>query len=98
MRNGKVRGSMKEIKRRVDHHLPRWLHSKILTAVDFIWQVKGDEEKTQARISAVADKLECEQMSWVLMLLTLPKLQTLIMKSDDAMEFIKKKNKERTIN
>jgi len=89
---------MKEIKRTVDHHLPKWLHSRILTAVDFIWQVKNDEEKTQARISAVADKLDGEQMSWVLMLLTLPKLQTIIMKSDDAMEFMKKKNEERTFH
>ena len=89
---------MKEIKRTVDNHLPRWLHSRILTAVDFIWQVKGDDEKTQARISAVAEKLDGEQMCWVMMLLTLPKLQTLIMKSDDAMEFMKKRNKERTIN
>ena len=89
---------MNEIKRTVDNHLPRWLHSKILTAVDFIWQVKGDEEKTQARISAVANKLDGEQMSWVMMLLTLPKLQTIIMNSDDAMEFIKKKNEERTIH
>ena len=89
---------MHEIKRRVDHHLPRWLHSRILTAVDFIWQVKGDDDKTQARISAVAEKLDGEQMTWVMMLLTLPKLQTLIMKSDDAMEFMKRKNKERTIN
>ena len=89
---------MNEIKRTVDNHLPKWLHSKILTAVDFIWQVKGDEEKTQARISAVADNLDGEQMSWVLMLLTLPKLQTIIMNSDDAMEFMKRKNKERTLH
>jgi len=89
---------MNEIKRTVDNHLPRWLHSKILTAVDFIWSVKGDEEKTQARISVVATKLDGEQMSWVMMLLTLPKLQTIIMNSDDAMEFIKKKNEERTLN
>jgi hypothetical protein len=66
--------------------------------VDFIWQVKDDDEKTQARISAVAETLDGEQMSWVMMLLTLPKLQTIIMNSDDAMEFIKKKNKERTIH
>ena len=42
---------MKEIRKTVDNHLPKWLHSRILTAVDFIWSVKGDEEKTQARIS-----------------------------------------------
>ena len=89
---------MHEIRKTVDNHLPKWLHSRILTAVDFIWTVKNDEEKTQARISAVAEKLDGEQMSWVMMLLTLPKLQTLIMKSDDAMEFMKKRNKERTIH
>jgi len=89
---------MKEIRKTVDNHLPKWLHSRILTAVDFIWQVKNDEEKTQARISAVAEKLDGEQMTWVMMLLTLPKLQTIIMKSDDAMEFVKKKNEERTFH
>jgi len=89
---------MNEIKRTVDNHLPRWLHSKILTAVDFIWAVKNDDDKTQARISAVAETLDGEQMSWVMMLLTLPKLQTIIMNSDDAMEFMKRKNKERTIH
>ena len=50
------------------------------------------------RVAAVADNLDGEQMTWVMMLLTLPKLQTLIMKSDDAMEFMKKRNKERTIH
>ena len=94
---------MNEIKRTVDNHLPKWLHSRILTAVDFIWQVKGNEEKTMQRVAAVADNLDGEQMTWVMMLLTLPKLQTIIMKSDDAMEFMKrkwaaKKNKERTIH
>ena len=89
---------MREIRKTVDNHLPKWLHSRILTAVDFIWQVKGDDEKTQARISAVAEKLDGEQMSWVMMLLTLPKLQTIIMNSDDAMEFMKRKNKERTLH
>ena len=89
---------MNEIKKRVDNHLPKWLHSRILTAVDFIWAVKDDDDKTQARISAVAETLDGEQMSWVMMLLTLPKLQTIIMNSDDAMEFIKKKNEERTVH
>ena len=89
---------MNEIRKTVDNHLPKWLHSRILTAVDFIWQVKGNEEKTMQRVAAVADNLDGEQMTWVMMLLTLPKLQTLIMKSDDAMEFMKKRNKERTIH
>ena len=89
---------MKVIKRTVDDRLPKWLHSKILSAVDFIWQVKDDDEKTMQRVAMVADKLDGEQMTWVMMLLTLPKLQTLIMKSDDAMEFMKKKKEERTIH
>ena len=89
---------MKEIKRTVDNHLPRWLHSRILTAVDFIWQVKGDDEKTQARISAVAEKLDGEQMCWVMMLLTLPKLNKIIMRGEEYKDFTEKKNAERTIN
>jgi len=89
---------MKEIKRTVDDRLPKWLHSNILSAVDFIWQAKDDDKKTMQRVAMVADKLDGEQMTWVMMLLTLPKLQTLIMKSDDAMEFMKKKKEERTIH
>ena len=89
---------MKEIKRTVDDRLPKWLHSNILSAVDFIWQAKDDDKKTMQRVAMVADKLDGEQMTWVMMLLTLPKLQAIIMKSDDAMEFMKKKNEERTIH
>ena len=89
---------MNEIRKTVDNHLPKWLHSRILTAVDFIWQVKGNEEKTMQRVAAVAETLDGEQMCWVMMLLTLPKLQTIIMNSEDAMEFMKKKNEERTVH
>ena len=89
---------MNEIKRRVDHHLPKWLHSKILTAVDFIWQVKGDDEKTNARVSAVAETLDGEQMCWVMMLLTLPKLNKIIMESDGLKDFTEKKKAERTLH
>ena len=89
---------MNEIRKTVDNHLPKWLHSKILTAVDFIWSVKGDEEKTQARISAVAEKLDGEQMSWVMMLLTLPKLNKILMRSDELKDFTEKKKAERTIH
>ena len=87
---------MKE-ERNVDERLPKWLNSKILSAVDFIWQVKGDDELTMKRINVVTQKFSPEEMSWVMMLLTLPKLQTLIMKSEDAMEFIRQRNKARTL-
>ena len=86
------------IKRIVDDNLPRWLHSKILTAVDFIWQVKDDDDKTQARISAVADKLDGEEMCWVMMLLTLPKLNKILLKSDGLKDFTEKKKAERTLH
>jgi hypothetical protein len=89
---------MNEIKRTVDNHLPKWLHSKILTAVDFIWQVKGDDDKTQARISAVAEKLDGEQMTWVMMLLTLPKLNAIIMKGEEYKDFVDMKKAERTVH
>ena len=89
---------MSEIRKTVDNHLPRWLHSRILTAVDFIWQVKGDDEKTQARISAVAEKLDGEQMCWVMMLLTLPKLNKIIMRGEEFKDFTEMRKAERTIN
>ena len=89
---------MKEIKRRVDNHLPKWLHSKILTAVDFIWSVKNDEEKTMQRMNAVASKISEEEMTWVMMLLTLPKLQTIIMKGEEYKDFTEMKKAERTVH
>ena len=89
---------MNEVKKTVDHHLPKWLHSKILTAVDFIWQVKDDDDKTMQRISAVANKLDGEQMTWVMMLLTLPKLNKILMRSDELKDFTEKKKAERTLH
>ena len=89
---------MNEIKKRVDNHLPKWLHSKILTAVDFIWAVKNDDDKTRARISAVAEKLDGEEMCWVMMLLTLPKLNKILMRSDELKDFTEMKTAERTIH
>jgi len=87
---------MKEIRRTVDDHLPKWLNSKMLSAVGFIWKVKGDDEETQTRISAVANKLDGEEMCWVMMLLTLPKINDVIMNSDEAKEFKAMKQTERT--
>jgi len=86
------------IKRIVDDNLPKWLHSKILTAVDFIWQVKDDDDKTQARVSAVAEKLDGEEMCWVMMLLTLPKLNKILMRSDELKDFTRMKKAERTLH
>ena len=89
---------MKEIRRTVDDHLPKWLNSKMLSAVGFIWKVKGDDEETQARISAVANTLDGEQMCWVMMLLTLPKLNKIIMRGEEYKDFTEKKKAERTVH
>jgi len=86
---------MKEIKRTVDDHLPKWLSSKMLSAVDFIWRVKGDDEETARRINAVAKVLDGEQMCWVMMLLTLPKLNAMIMQGEEYKKFA---DMRRTIN
>ena len=34
---------MKDNERKVDDCLPPWLNSKILSAVDFVWQVRVDD-------------------------------------------------------
>ena len=80
----------KQIKRTVDDRLPKWLHSKFLSAVDYIWQGKqqGMDESVK-RIKEVDDSghFTNEEMSWVMMLLTLPKLQKIIDSSDDFNNF-----------
>ncbi len=80
----------KQIKRTVDDRLPKWLHSKFLSAVDFIWQGKQmSMEESVRRIKAVDDSgsVTDEEMSWVMMLLVIPKLQDIIESSDDWKKF-----------
>ena len=80
----------KQIKRTVDDRLPKWLHSKFLSAVDYIWQGKQESmEESVRRIKEVDDsgQFTNEEMSWVMMLITLPKLQEIIESSDDWKNF-----------
>ena len=79
----------KIIKRTVDEHLHKWLHSRFLSAVNFIWEVKGDNEESIRRVHAVdnSGQFTAEEMSWIMMLLTIPKLQTIIESSDDWKKF-----------
>ena len=80
----------KEIRRTVDDRLPEWLHSKFLSAVDYIWQGKKESmEESLRRIQAVDEsgQFTNEEMSWVMMLITLPKLQKIIESSDDFNSF-----------
>ena len=88
---------MKE--RKVDECLPPWLNSKILSAVDFVWQVRVDDnmgEESKRRIKSLSKQLDMEEMCWVMMLLTLPKINDIIMDSNEAREFIATRKAERT--
>ena len=75
-------------KRTVDDRLPKWLHSKNLSAVDFIWQGKQESmEESLKRVQAVDEHLTDEEMNWVMMLLILPKIKDIIKTSDDYEDF-----------
>ena len=82
---------MKKIERRtVDDHLPKWLHSRFLSAVDYIWQVKDKgKEETIKRVDNVwaSGQFTDEEMSWIMLLLIIPKAHHLIKNSDEWREF-----------
>ena len=91
---------MKE--RKVDDRLPKWLSSKILSAVDYVWQVRDEDdiqgEESKRRIKSLAKQLDMEEMCWVMMLLTLPKINDIVMDSNEAREFIATRKLERTVH
>ncbi len=80
---------MKTEKRTVDDRLPKWLHSKFLSAIDYIWQAQGNTEESIRRVEDVTNSghFTDEEMSWVMMLLVIPKLRTMIETSDEWREF-----------
>jgi len=89
---------MKEIRRTVDDHLPKWLHSKFLSAIHYIWEVRGqDKEETIKRVDDVANsgQFTDEEMSWIMLMLIIPKAHILIKNSDEWRNF--QAMKERTI-
>ena len=78
----------KEERRTVDDRLPKWLHSKILSAVDFIWQGKQmSMEESLERVKQVDEHLTDEEFEWVMMLLILPKIKDMVRTSDDFKDF-----------
>ena len=83
-------------KRTVDDRLPKWLHSKILSAVDFIYQGRKESmEESLKRVQAVDEHLTDEEMNWVMMLLILPKIKDMIKTSDDYKDFSQMKKATR---
>ena len=81
---------MKEIRRTVDDHLPKWLHSRFLSAINYIWQVRGQpKEETIKRVDDVANsgQFTDEEMSWIMLMLIIPKAHLMIKNSDDWRNF-----------
>ncbi len=93
---------MKENERKVDDRLQKWLSSKILSAVDYVRQIRNEGDiqgvESKRRIKSLSKQLDMEEMCWVLMLLTLPKINDIIMDSKEAQEFKAMKQAERTLH
>ena len=80
---------MKPQKRTVDDRLPKWLHSKFLSAVDYVWQAKGNNEESIRRVDNLMNSghFTDEEMSWIMLLLILPKANEMIKNSDEWRNF-----------
>ena len=91
---------MKDNERKVDDRLPKWLSSRILSAVDYVWQVRDEDdgEESKRRIKSLSKQLDMEEMCWVMMLLTLPKINDIVMDSVEAQEFKAMKRAERILH
>ena len=88
-------------KRTVDDHLPKWLHSKFLSAVHYIWEVKNEEkELTLQRDDQVwaSGQFTDEEMTWVLTLLALPQVNRMVMTSEDYKDFAKARQKKASVH
>jgi len=55
-------------------------------------------EESKRRIKSLSKQLDMEEMCWVMMLLTLPKINDIVMDSNEAREFIATRKLERTVH
>ena len=80
---------MKPEKRTVDDRLPKWLHSKFLSAVDYVWQVKGNNEESIRRVDNLMNSghFTDEEMSWIMLLLIIPKVNKMIKETREWQDF-----------
>ena len=88
---------MKEIKRTVDDHLPKWLSSKMLSAVAYVHEAYPDMKKSVDRINTIREHLTDKEVMWVMSLLTFEKLLDIV-KDSKELEKYTTTMKERTIN
>ena len=90
---------MKKEKRRVvDDYLPKWLNSKILSAVGYIYEINKEEnlELSLKRIKEVHDTIGTDKMKYVMALLCLDKVCEIV---QDSKEFAKYQDKkDRTVH
>ena len=80
----------KEIRRTVDDHLPKWLGSRFFSAIHYIWEVKDKtKEETIRRVDQVwaSGQFTDEEMSWIMLMLIIPKAHHLIKNSDEWRNF-----------
>ena len=80
----------KEERRTGDDHLPKWLHSRFLSAIHYIWEVRGqDKEETIKRVDNVwaSGQFTDEEMSWIMLMLIIPKAHLMIKNSDEWRNF-----------
>ena len=80
----------KEERRVVDDHLPKWLHSRFLSAIHYIWEVKDKtKEETIKRVDDVwaSGQFTDEEMSWIMLMLIIPKAHIMIKNSDEWRNF-----------
>jgi len=66
------------------------LHSRFLSAIHYIWEVRGQpKEETIKRVDDVANsgQFTDEEMSWIMVMLIIPKAHLMIKNSDDWRNF-----------
>ena len=91
---------MKKEKRRVvDDYLPKWLNSKILSAVGYIYEINKEENLALSlkRIQEVHDTIGDDKMKFVMALFCLDKVCEIVQDSKEFDSFRAKK-KEMTVH
>jgi len=77
-------------RRQVDDHLPKWLHSRFLSAINYIWQARDkDKSETVKRVDDVwaSGHFTDEEMSWIMLMLIIPKAHLMIKNSQEFQDF-----------
>ena len=86
------------MKHRTIKALPEYLQPKILSAVAYINTASPNMNKAVERINTLHSHLSEKEVMWAMSLLTLPKLNKIIMRGEEYKDFTEKKKAERTIN